>query len=410
VCTKVGDIWVIQPNGVMEPEPFLHVDVDTAGERGLASVAFHPDFATNGYVYIYYAMATEPVHSRVSRFTASTTNPNVAEPGSEHVILDLDPLESTLGFHISGDMHFDQEKKLFISVGDDADPTNSQNGANLLGKMLRLHHDGTVPPDNPFIDTGARPEIYAYGLRNAFRFDIQPKTGLTYVNEVGSFGEGAREEVNRLWYGGNYGWPIYEGYSNNPDYTDPEYAYEHGTDPETGSFNCAVTGAAFYGPGVRQFPREYVGDYFFTDYCGQWIKRIDRVTGTVSLFASDAPPLAVDVAVDSQGSLFYLSQFGGIYRITYAHPSPIPPVFDVHSIGRNIYRGVRGQDTIGESLTPDLAQTLLSTQRIAHVRETTTRGTDLNPAPKLSQIARVKAGRSEARTELFATPWSNPIA
>ncbi len=327
VCEKEGDLRVIQPNGMLEPEPFLHVDVEYTGERGLVGLAFHPDFENNGFVYVYYSVLTSPVHCVVSRFTASATNPNVAEPGSEQIILVLDDLENPFGFHIGGAIHFDGEGKLIVAVGEDGNLAYSQDGSTLLGKILRIHDDGTVPTDNPFVDVpGVRDEIYAFGVRNPFEFAVQPKTGLIYVHDVGSDDPIAQEEINRLWYGGNYGWSIYEGYSNNPDYTDPEYTYAHGTDPETGSFNCAITGGRFYGPGVRQFPREYGGDYFFTDFCGSWIRRRDRITGAVSVFASDTAALVVDLAVDAQGSLYYMAYVpGAIYRISYTPPAPILP-------------------------------------------------------------------------------------
>jgi glucose/arabinose dehydrogenase len=324
VCEQDGTIQVIQPNGTLAPRPFLRVNVDNRGEWGLLGMAFHPDFADNGHVYIYYIVATAPFHGRVSRFTASDVNPNVAQHDSEQVILELDNLTDVSGNHVGGPLNFGADGNLYIAVGEDENPSNSQNPGNLLGKMLRIHDDGTVPADNPFVGLpGVRGEIYALGLRNPFGAAVQPLTGRIFVNDVGSGGAQAREEVNQLWYGGNYGWPIYEGIVGDPDFTDPLHTYQHGTDPETGSFNCAITGGTFYGPGVRQFPREYVGDYFFTEFCGGWIRRRDAHTGAVTVFASNTANTPIDLAVDSQGSLFYVSYAGAVYRIQYVGAAPI---------------------------------------------------------------------------------------
>jgi glucose/arabinose dehydrogenase len=321
VCQHQGDLRVVEPDGTLETAPFLHVDVDSTNEHGLVGMTFDPDFVHNGYVYIYYTTADAPIHSRVSRFTADPNNPNAALPGSENILLELDNL--TNNYHVGGAMHFGIDGKLYVGVGEDGNPANAQDGSNLLGKMLRINADGSAPADNPFVGyPGIRPEIYAFGFRNPFRFAVQPRNGLIYVNDVGSDEPQAREEVNRLYWGGNYGWPIYEGYSGDPDYTDPLYDYEHGDDPDTGGYNCAITGATFYGPGVRQYPRSYVGDYFFADFCGQWIKRYDPPTGSVTVFAAGTGQYMIDLAVDAHGSLYYLGWDGLVYRITYSPPAP----------------------------------------------------------------------------------------
>jgi glucose/arabinose dehydrogenase len=323
VCQMEGNLRVIEPNGTVEPQPFLHVDTDYQGEHGLVGMTFDPDFVHNGYVYIYYTTADAPIHCRVSRFTADPTNPNVALPGSEKVLLELDNLTHIV--HVGGGMHFGKDGKLYIGVGEDGNPANSQDGSNLLGKMLRINPDGSVPADNPFVGyPDIRPEIYAFGFRNPYRFAVNSRSGLTYVNDVGSDPPEAHEEVNRLYWGGNYGWPIYEGYSGDPNYTDPLYTYVHQTDPETGTYDCAVTGAAFYAPGARPFPRPYVGQYFFADLCGNWIRQYNPQTGAVSVFASDTDQLTVDLAEDAQGSLFYLGLLGTVHKIKYSGAPPTP--------------------------------------------------------------------------------------
>jgi glucose/arabinose dehydrogenase len=325
VCQKAGNVLVVKPDGTVLPSPFLHVDVDTQGEHGLVGLAFDPDFVHDGYVYVYYVTAAAPVHARVSRFTADPANPNAAVWGSEKVLLELDSLKNHV--HVGGGMHFGTDGKLYVGVGEDDVPANAQDGSNLLGKVLRLNADGSVPPDNPFVGTpGIRPEIYAFGFRNPYRSAVDPTTGMIYVNDVGSDPPQAREEVNRLYWGGNYGWPTYQGFSGDPDYTDPLYDYPHGTDPETGTEDCAITGGSFYTGGSQGFPAAYNGQYFFADLCGNWIRQYSPQTGAVQVFAADTDPasLTVDLAQDAEGRLYYLDLYGPVHRIDYVlHREPL---------------------------------------------------------------------------------------
>ena len=155
VCLQGGNLRVIK-NGVLLPTPFLSLSVDSAGERGLLGIAFDPNFATNNFVYVYYTVPGSVAHNRVSRFTA---NGDAAMAGSETIVLDLDNLSSASN-HNGGAIHFGPDGKLYIAVGENANGSNSQTLANLLGKILRINADGTIPTDNPFFNTaGARKEI-----------------------------------------------------------------------------------------------------------------------------------------------------------------------------------------------------------------------------------------------------------
>src|SRR5262245_39492501 len=145
VCEQAGNLRVVDGTGLLAT-PFVTVTVSSVGERGLLGVAFDPNFAANQYVYAYYTATTPAVHNRVSRFTASG---NVAVPGSETVILELDNLSSATN-HNGGAIHFGVDGKLYVAVGDNANGANAQSLQNLLGKVLRINADGTVPPDNPF--------------------------------------------------------------------------------------------------------------------------------------------------------------------------------------------------------------------------------------------------------------------
>src|ERR1044071_9891016 len=145
VCQQGGSLRVIK-NGALLPTPFVTLNVDPSGERGLLGIAFDPNFAGNNFLYLYYTTATTPRHNRVSRFTA---NGDVVEPGSETIILELDNLSSATN-HNGGAIHFGPDGKLYVAVGENALGANAQTLSNRLGKMLRINSNGTIPTDNPF--------------------------------------------------------------------------------------------------------------------------------------------------------------------------------------------------------------------------------------------------------------------
>jgi glucose/arabinose dehydrogenase len=181
VCQQNGRLRVIK-NGSLLSTPFVTVSVNSSGERGLLGVAFHPNFASTPYVYVYYTTSTSPIHNRVSRFLAAG---DVAS-GSEEIILDLENLSSATN-HNGGGIHFGPDGKLYVGVGENANGSNSQTLSNRLGKLLRLNPDGSIPTDNPFYNTasGVNRSIWALGLRNPFTFAFQPGTGRLFINDVG---------------------------------------------------------------------------------------------------------------------------------------------------------------------------------------------------------------------------------
>jgi glucose/arabinose dehydrogenase len=146
VCQQTGQLRVIK-NNVVLTTPFITLNVNSSGERGLLGVTFDPNYATNRFVYVYYTATTPTIHNRVSRFTANAANEDVAVAGSEAVLLDLETLSATN--HNGGAIHFGPDGKLYIAVGENAVPTNAQSLANRLGKILRINSDGTIPADNP---------------------------------------------------------------------------------------------------------------------------------------------------------------------------------------------------------------------------------------------------------------------
>ncbi|HZE69823.1 MAG TPA: PQQ-dependent sugar dehydrogenase [Pyrinomonadaceae bacterium] len=309
VCEQIGRLRVIK-NGTLLPTPFVTLTVDSDGERGLVGVAFDPNFATNQFVYVYYTATTPSVHNRVSRFTASG---DVASPGSELAILDLNNLSSANN-HNGGAMHFGPDGKLYIGVGDNANGANSQTLNNLLGKILRINSDGSIPTDNPFFGTatGQNRAIWAMGLRNPYTFAFQPGTGLMFINDVG---QNTWEEINRGQAGANYGWPICEGDCSNPSFVNPIFSYGHGNTSTTG---CAIVGGAFYNPATNQFPSNYAGTYFFADFCTGWIRKLDPSQGNAVTDFATGLSQPVDLQVSSDGSLYYLVRSNSqVFRIQY---------------------------------------------------------------------------------------------
>src|SRR5437867_4878907 len=307
VCQQAGQLRVIK-NDTLLANPFLTVTPDSTGERGLLGVAFDPAFANNQRIYIYYTVPGSPAHNRVSRFTASG---DVAVAGSETVILELNDL-SAAGNHNGGAIHFGPDGKLYVAAGENANSANAQTLANLLGKMLRINADGSIPSDNPFFSaaSGVSRAIWALGLRNPFTFAIQPGSGRMFINDVG---QNTWEEINVGIAGANYGWSSCEGACNPPNanYRDPVYQYSHAE-------GCAIVGGTFYNPAAGQFPPEYTGVYFFADLCGAWIRKLDPANGNqVTVFATGLSG-PVDLKVSADGSLYYLDRGNSsVFRVRF---------------------------------------------------------------------------------------------
>lgn len=222
--------------------------IDNRGERGLLGVTFDLNYASNRFVYAYYTYAVNPdgntatattFRNRVARFTANAAG-DLAVPGSEQVILELDDLSGATN-HNGGALHFGPDGKLYVAVGDNAAGANAQSLATRDGKILRINADGSIPSDNPFSTTatGANRAIWALGLRNPYTFSFQPGTGRMHINDVG---QNTWEEVNVGVAGANYGWPTTEGDFNQagyPNFARPFYAHSHGS----GTFQgYAITG------------------------------------------------------------------------------------------------------------------------------------------------------------------------
>jgi glucose/arabinose dehydrogenase len=325
VAEQAGRVRIVKPDGTLAKFLNISTKVDSTSERGLQALTFDPDFSTNHYVYLQYtkkATSTTPAHNRVVRVTA---NGNKVVSGSEKLIFRLGNQNDA--HHMGGAIDFGADGKLYIATGDNETPTNAQQLTNLFGKMLRINKDGTIPTGNPFYTTasGNNRAIWALGLRNPFKFAVQPSKGTIYINDVG---ENTWEEINRGAAGANYGWPVHEGVANDndPQYVDPVFAYGHaGSDPAT--TGCSITGGVFYNPTTVQFPSGYVGDYFFADFCGGWIRSFDPSSQEASGFAIGIDGRPVDLEVSKEGELYYLSRGrsstpGTVIKIRYAGGNP----------------------------------------------------------------------------------------
>ena len=308
VAEKGGTLRVVKNNALLS-QPFLTVSVNSQTERGLLGVAFDPQFSSNRFLYVYYTTASAPIHNRVSRFTADSGNPDVAQAGSELPILELPTLGA--GNHNGGAIHFGSDGKLYVAVGENAVPANSQSLNTPLGKLLRINPNGSIPTDNPFYSqtTGVSRAIWAWGLRNPFTFAVDPGLGRININDVG---QDVWEEVDLGVRGANYGWPQVEG----PDPAGvsgvryPTHAYQHA------GVNCAIVGAAFYRPQILRFPAEYDGRYFFGDLCGGFIHMLSPPNYSSSMEFATGISSIVDIQTHQDGSLYYLAQGGGeLFRV-----------------------------------------------------------------------------------------------
>lgn len=307
VAQQGGALRVVK-NGALLATPFAQLTVDANGERGLIGVALHPNFASNGHVYVYYTSPEGGAHNRISRLTA---NGDVMLAGSELKLVELPNLSSATN-HNGGALHFGSDGKLYAGVGDNANRLQAPDLASVFGKLLRFNDDGSVPTDNPFYasSAGQARAVWAYGLRNPYTFAIQPGTGRIHINDVG---ENTWEEIDLGAAGANYGWPSSEG----PDgvvagNTAPLFSYRHSAASPAGSgmggffTGFAISGGSFY-PSSGPFPAAYQGNYFFADYLSRFVARLDLANNAVYAFGSVSGN-PVDMLSGADGALYVLTR------------------------------------------------------------------------------------------------------
>jgi glucose/arabinose dehydrogenase/PKD repeat protein len=312
ILERSGKIKIVK-NGQLLPTPFADLPSEDTGDRGLIGIAFDPDFGVgNHYVYFYYT--GHDLLNHLVRFDASE---DVGTEGPFELFKTSSPSQL---LHVGGSIRFGPDGKLYFAVGDNGNPSNAQDLSNPHGKVLRINKDGSIPADNPFAgEPGRLGAIWAYGLRNPWRFQFDSATGRLYDGDVGDF---SWEEINRIVKGGNYGWPLQEGacQSSCHGFINPTFAYPHAGE------SAAVTAGPVYRGGM--FPPEYQGDFFFGDYARGFIRDADLdANGDVTAvheFDEQAGSV-VDLKVAPDGSLYYITYFpGALYRITYNTSSHLP--------------------------------------------------------------------------------------
>jgi glucose/arabinose dehydrogenase len=324
VTEQRGIINAFSANNPQQAGTFLDIKdrVNRGGnEEGLLGLAFDPDYQGNGYFYVYYS-ADNPRRSVLSRFSLDQQDTDVADPESEIIIMEV---EQPYSNHNGGQIAFGPDGYLYIGLGDGGsagDPeANGQNLGTLLGSILRIDvselsgpGDYEIPADNPFVDTtGARAEIWAFGLRNPWRFSFDLETGLLWAGDVG---QGSWEEIDIIAKGANYGWNIMEGlhcYSpasgcDQSGLTLPIAEYDHSQG------RCSVTGGYVYRG--DQIP-SLQGYYIYGDYCSGdiWALAYDGNVVTENMLLTESGLSITSFGEDLAGNLYILDREGGIYTL-----------------------------------------------------------------------------------------------
>ena len=320
VVEQPGRIRIVE-NGKLVERPFLDIrnKVGYGGERGLLSVAFHPQYNTNGFLFVNYT--DKNGDTQIERYTAATDR-STADPASARLIL---AIKQPYANHNGGLNLFGPDGMLYIGMGDggsQGDPHgNGQNRNVLLGKLLRINVDRAdpylVPTANPYSKGGGRGEIWAIGLRNPWRFSFDRFTGLLYIGDVG---QDKYEEINVVPMsiaGVNYGWNTMEGpscykpsrFCNQAGMQIPAVSYTHENS------TCSVIGGIVYRG--EKIP-EIKGQYFYSDYCNSWLRSFTFADGKVSdqhEWPVGKLGSVVSFGEDSQGELYILTSGGRVYRI-----------------------------------------------------------------------------------------------
>jgi glucose/arabinose dehydrogenase len=334
-----GRLFIVEQTGRIRilcgctPELRVFLDVSSkivsGGEQGLLGLAFHPLFRQNRRFFVNYTRRSDGA-TVVSEFRASETDRSAADPAETVLLTVSQPFSN----HNGGMIEFGPDGYLYIGMGDGGsgnDPGNrAQNPAELLGKMLRIDVDragtGTayaIPADNPFVGSpGTRPEIFALGLRNPWRFSFDRATGLLYAGDVG---QGQVEEVSVIRRGGNYGWRVVEGNRctglgpsacDTPGFAPPVVTYTHSQG------RCSITGGYVYRGRRGSLP---LGSYIYGDYC----------TGEIFMFSGGTPVLLADTGLglssfgEDENGEFYVAGIGGtVHRIVNPEaPAPVTAYF-----------------------------------------------------------------------------------
>ena len=324
---QVGKIWILK-DGLLLEQPFLDIEdlispgaiTQSFSEQGLLGLAFHPEFQSNGIFFIYYT--DRQGSTVVARYLADAENPDRADASSGEILFQL---SQPYANHNGGHIEFGPDGYLYIALGDGGsanDPLGAgQNRQLLLGSLLRIDVDGAapyaIPPDNPFVDdASARAEIWAYGLRNVWRFSFDRATGDMYMADVG---QNQWEEINfqpaDSAGGENYGWNVWEGRhifagGNAPNHVPPIYEYSH-------SFGCSVTGGNIYrGEAIAELEAVYLfGDWCSGRIWGAW--RDQELNWQARELMKTGIPIS-SFGEDEAGEVYLIDYGGALYRFDRA--------------------------------------------------------------------------------------------
>lgn len=319
IVEKTGRIRIIR-DGAILPNPFLNLSalVSNDSEQGLLGLAFHPQYNANGRFFVDYTDRAGDTHMVEYRVSA---NPDLAESTSARELLFI---EQPFANHNGGQVTFGPDGYLYIGSGDGGsagDPQgNGQDLSDLLGSLLRIDVDAgnpyAIPSDNPFIDvSGARSELWNFGLRNPWRFSFDRETQALYIGDVG---QGEREEINVVSAtsrgGENYGWNVMEGFScfNAPTcdqsgFTLPVFDYDHDE-------GCSVTGGYVYRGALIPALR---GHYFYGDFCSGFVRSF-HFEGTATnhrLWPTLSGGAITSFGEDAEGELYILLASGEVFRL-----------------------------------------------------------------------------------------------
>lgn len=422
-----GNVYVIKNGNLLATPFYTINKVYTNKEKGLVGIAFDPEFGKNtgnDYVYLYYTddlsggTQNGKAQNKIIKIKASASNPDVADPASLSTVLQLDEITTFLVNynHDGGTMHFGPDGKLYVAVGENTlwcnakcinlaqnnctgcDPfepaTYAQDMNFYHGKILRINKDGSAPTDNPFYEIGGsnqKNRIYVVGVRNPYSMHFRKGTNELWFNDVGSTGGASREEINKVSYSmvngkissqdKNFGWnmgtsqpmdatpPSLEGTANKAGFQDPVRDYAHPQKDTKGNFipsndlGCAITGGVFYEPQNPTFPTQYVGKYFFFDFCMGWVKYMNADGTGMTTFATGLAGNAnggggngsILLEEGMDGNLYHLvrsstANVSGLYRIVgpnsvstkdeqenkysfSVHPNPAKDVLNIHLTG-----------------------------------------------------------------------------
>lgn len=328
VVERAGVVRIVDARGIVRAKPYATLNVSTFQERGLLGIAVDPKYARNKFIYVYYTTgpgAKQYSGTPMNRISRFKTKHGV---GTHEKII-LDNIPSDTGSHDGGALFFGFDKKLYAGVGDGgiywgaaADP------ADVRGKILRLNRGGSIPPDNPFVNTpGANPRVYAYGLRNPFRAAMRFSNQTFLVGDVGNI---HWEELDSLAAGADYGWYRYEGPCpyDTPDCntaqtdfgatTGPVHFYNHDTGIENGG--TIIVGAF---PKNSNYPAPYKDALFYGDWADGWIHVLSLDDSNQVTAREDFDTLNMPIAFKTgpDGNVYVMSfATGTIYKYVYTAP------------------------------------------------------------------------------------------